>query len=149
MSLDDIFGGSNRPPIENIPVVEVIHTDDKVTIVPPEGTEEDVDYDFVRANHYKLAAQTTEAMEIALKVLRASEHPDAVKALSQLLKTSSEVNRQLLLLSKDKAETKTAKGAKQTSSAPQTTISAQQVVFTGSSSELSKILDAEDEPDNE
>lgn len=140
MSLDDVFG---TKPVETIPVVEVVHTDGKSTVLPPEGTEEDVDFEFVRANHYQLAQQAQEAMQIAMKIARESEQARAIETLATLLKTASEVNRQILILSKDKADVKAAKAGKGNTTPnnqPTTNISAQQVVFTGTNSDLNKML---------
>jgi hypothetical protein len=131
---------------ESVPVIEVTGTDGKSTVIPPEapGVEEDIDFQFVRANHYQLAAQAQEAMMIAMRVARESEQPRAIETLSTLLKTASEVNRQLLLLSKDKAETKTAKTNK---NQQQTNIGTQNVVV-ASSSELNKLLRGDTQNNN-
>jgi len=130
--------------ISQIPVVEVIGLDDITTIIPPsaEGTEEDVDFNFVRANHYLLAKQASDAMVIAMKIARESEQPRSIETLSVLLKTASEVSRQLLLLSKDKAETKQKK-MEVKKPTPTTTIENQNIVFAGSSSELNMLLKGE------
>lgn len=137
MALEDVFDVHG---VESVPVVEVVGTDGKSTVVPPEanGSEEDVDFDFVRANHYLLAQQAQEAMSIAMRIARESEQPRAIETMATLLKTASEVNRQLLLLSKDKAEAKTAKTGKGQVQ-PQTQIGTQNVVV-ASSSELNKLL---------
>lgn len=117
---------------------EIVFSDEFSIHVPLDGIEEDVDYNFVRASHYKLASQADEAMSIAMRVARESENPKAIDSLSNLLKTSSEVSRQLLNLSKDKAEVKNIKNVKQS---PAAQIGTQNnIVFTGSSSELNKIL---------
>lgn len=129
--------------ILGIEVIEVVDQTGTSHVLPPEanGNEEDVDFNYVRANHYLLATQTADAMSIAMRIARESEQPKAIEALSKLLKTASEVNRQLLLLSKDRAETKQSKkGNGSTPSQGGTTIQANNVVFTGSSSDLNKLL---------
>ncbi len=121
--------------------VEVIHNDKTVTVVPPgeAGKETDTDFSVARANHYQILQQASDAMDIALKVLRETENPRAVEAFSTLLKTVSEVNKQLLNLNEDKGRAKAANNQK---NAPQggTNIQANNVVFTGSSSDLAKML---------
>ncbi len=121
--------------------VEIVHTDSTVTVIPPgkDGEETDTDFNVARANHYQILKQASDAMDIALRVLRETENPRAVEAFSTLLKTVSEVNKQLLTLNKDKGEAKAANNQK---NMPQngTNIQANNVVFTGSSAELSKLL---------
>lgn len=124
--------------ILGIEPIEVITPNGDSTVVIQDGQEEDVDYDFVRGNHYKLAMQAEEAMQIAMRIARESEQPRAIETLSAMLKTASEVNRQLLLLSKDKAETKTAKKIPQ---APSSSGVNGQGVFQGTSKDINMLLE--------
>ena len=129
MSLNEVF---------DVPVT-VIDKEETV-VLPPDsnGNEEDVDYNVVRGNHYMLAQQAAEGAELALRVLRATENPRAIEALSVMLKTSSEINKQLLLLSKDRADIKTSKGTK--SNTPVVNAGPGSAVFIGSSSDINKKL---------
>ncbi len=129
--LNEVFG---------IPMIEVVHPDDQTTVIPPEGNnEEDVDFDVARANHYQLLSQTTEAVGIAMRILRETEDFKAVQAVSGMLKTASEINKQLLNLNHEKADIKQKKNGKNVAT-PNTQIQANNVVFTGSSAELNKLL---------
>ena len=124
--------------IFNVEPVEVITHDNQSVTIPPEGAE-DVDYEYARANTYQLAQQGTEAMGVAMRVVREAESPAAITALSGLIKTMSELNKTLILLNKDKADAKNAKvGQKPTVG---TAVNHQtNIVFSGSSSDLSKLI---------
>lgn len=119
--------------------VEVVDTNDNTIIVPADGVEEDVDYNYVRMNHYQLTRQAQEGMGIALRVAREMESPAAIKELAAILKASSEVNRQLLMLSKDKAD---VKSIKKTATPPTGIVQnvQQQVVFQGTSGDINRLL---------
>jgi hypothetical protein len=124
--LDEVF--------DVIPV-EVVGTDGKTTVIPPEG-DEDEDHEYARARHYELAQRGAEALEIAMKIARETESTKAIDSLSLLIRSLSEINKNLLNLNKDKAEAKTAKG---TTSAAKGTVN-QNIIFTGSSKELNKLI---------
>ena len=124
------------------PVTEVISPDGKSTLIIPEG-EEDEDHNYARARHYELAEKGSEALDIAMKVVRSSETPSAIKELSGLIKTLSEVNKTLLGLHKYKADVKTAKtGTGKGSSLPLggTNVQQQNIIFAGSSKDLNKLI---------
>lgn len=123
--------------------IEVIDRNGTQTIIPPDGIAEDVDFNFVRANHYLLAQQASDALVLAMKIAVSTQDPKALKELTNALKVASEVNRQLLLLNKDKADTKAANKTPTTSPTSVTNVK-QQVVFTGSSADLNKLIKDEE-----
>ncbi len=123
--------------------IEVVHQTGESTTVPPDAEgvpTEDTDFDYVRAAHYNLSRQASQAMDIAMKIARESEQPRAIETLSSLLKTASEVNRQILMLNKDKADTKAAKKTPAPNPSLQQVNIDKQIVFTGTSSDLNKML---------
>jgi hypothetical protein len=119
--------------------VEVITKEGKSITVVEEGDENE-DHTYARARHYELAEKGSEALDIAMKIARATENPRSIEVLSGLIKNLSEVNKSLLGLNKDKYDaraSKTAKGNSQHSigQAVQT-----QNVFVGNSKDLNKLL---------
>lgn len=122
--------------------VEVVHPDDTTTTVVPDGSE-DEDHLYARARHYELAEKGSEALDLAMKIARETENPRAVEVLSGLIKTLSDVNKSLLTLNKDKADVKTArigKGGSQQAITAGTHVAQQNIIFTGSSKDLNKII---------
>lgn len=118
--------------------VEVITQNGESITAVPDGNE-DEDHIYARARHYELAEKGSEALGIAMRVVRESESPQAIKELSGLIKTLSDVNKSLLTLNKDKAEAKTARGGK--SSTPTPAVGTQNnTIFVGSSKDLNKLI---------
>jgi len=122
--------------------ITIITPDEKSLTIPPEGAE-DEDHLYARAKHYEISEAGSEAISIAMRIVRETEDPKAVVALSTLLKNLAEVNKSLLSLNKDKSEAKAARGGKNVT--PGTTVGTAvqnqtNILFAGSSSELNKLI---------
>jgi hypothetical protein len=122
--------------IEPQPVLEP----EEVVVPPNTDTVEDIDFDNVRANYYELLDQGKAAMNTAMRIAAESENPRAIEVLSGLFKNVADVNKQLLSLSKDKAD---IKAVKRSGSNPQQSLSGQTIqnaVFVGNGADLNKLL---------
>lgn len=106
----------------------------------PEAVEnvEDADFAAARANTYELIDMSKASLNTALHVAAESQNPRALEVVGQLLKTAAEINKQLVVLSKDRAEVKLAKGGNKPGALPQQNI--QNAVFVGSSADLNKMI---------
>lgn len=58
------------------------------------------DYKFARSNLYGLIGRSNAALELTLKIAAMSEHPRAMEVASTIMKTSSDMTKQLLELQK-------------------------------------------------
>lgn len=114
-------------------------TMDVVPVVETGENVEDVDFNAARANTYELIDMSKAAMHTAMKVAAGSENPRALEVVGQLLTAAASLNKQLIVMSKDRADVKTAKGTK-TMQPTQQIGNVQQAVFVGSSSDLNKLL---------
>jgi hypothetical protein len=130
--LDQIFDILPTPPA----TLDVAQTVLPVTV---EGSEEDADFQAARANTYEILDQLKAGVGTALKVAAESENPRALEVLGNMLKIASDVNKTLILLSKDRADTKTAKGTR-TSQPVQQIGTQQNVTFVGSAGDMNKML---------
>ena len=95
----------------------------------------DDDYDFARANYYKLAEGGQEAIEMMLDLARESEHPRAFEVLSNMMKQNAEITDRLMELQKKKKEV--LQVSQQKGEPAQLT---QNNVFVGSATDLQKML---------
>lgn len=125
--------------IFDVEPVTVITPDDKEVVVVEEG-DEDQDFIYARARSYELAEKGHEALDVAMRVVREAESPAAITALSGLIKTLSDVNKNLLSLNKDKADAKIAKAGKGHGASIGTAIQHQTNIFSSSSKDLNKLL---------
>jgi hypothetical protein len=115
--------------------LEVEKTD---VAVVTENVEDD-DFVAARANYYEIIDQGRAAVNTAMMIAAETQNPRAIEVLSGLLKNMADINRQLINISKDRADVKTAKGTK--SQQPLQQIGTlQQAVFVGNSAELAKLL---------
>jgi len=128
-SLSNAFG---------VETIEVITQDGKSTTIVPDG-DEDTDHLYARAQTYNLIEKGSEALDIAMRVARESENPKAIEALSMLMKNLSEINKTLVVLNKDKAEAKSARVGKGSTSVG-TAVQHQSNIFVGSSKDLNKMI---------
>jgi hypothetical protein len=119
--------------------VEVIHVDGTSELIVPEGSE-DEDHTYARARHYELAEKGSEALDIAMRIARESENPRAIEVLSGLIKNLSDVNKALLTINKDKADIKTAKTGRGSSSVGTAVQTQNNIIFSGSSKDLNKLI---------
>ena len=108
----------------------------------PEIVEDD-DYSFARKNLRELIVKGSTAIDEILFVAKESEHPRAFEVASNFLKNLSELNKDLLQLSKTKKEIEgrdaRLKGGD---------INVEKAVFVGSTNELSKLLKKQKEEEN-
>lgn len=92
------------------------------------------DYDFARAQYYKLADQGQEAIELMMDLARESEHPRAFEVLAGMLKQNADIADKLMELQKKKKEVQ--KSDTPQLDAPVTNNN----LFVGSTTELQKML---------
>lgn len=92
------------------------------------------DYDKTRKNLDELLSKGQEALNHALEVAKASEHPRAFEVVGNLMKQLADVNQQLMDIHKQKQKLDQS----DTKSAP--IHSTNNAIFIGSTSELSKMI---------
>lgn len=118
---------NNQMPDETLPVVYEDYT--------PESF--DKDFDFIRKNLKDVIGSGTTALNRMILVAQESQHPRAYEVVATLMKALADINKDLLDSHKKKYETNTLKG---TSNVTNTTNVQNNVIFSGSTSELSKLL---------
>lgn len=111
--------------------------------LPTNTVIEEDDYSFARKNLRELIVKGSTAIDEILFVAKESEHPRAFEVASNFLKNLSELNKDLLQLSKTKKEIEgrdaRLKGGD---------INVEKAVFVGSTNELSKLLKKQKEEEN-
>ena len=122
--------------------IEPIDISEKQEVIPVNVSEED-DFSFARKNLRELIVKGSTAIDEILFVAKESEHPRAFEVASNFLKNLSELNKDLLQLSKTKKEIEgrdaRLKGGD---------INVEKAVFVGSTNELSKLLKKQKEEEN-
>ena len=93
------------------------------------------DFDFARAQYYKLAGDGQEAIDLMMELARDTEHPRAFEVLSNMMKQNAEITDRLMDLQKKKKDVKQVKQDK--GEPAQLT---QNNVFVGSATDLQKML---------
>ena len=118
---------------------EVLEVSPEV-IEPKETREEDleIDYEKTRAKYYELLDKGTEAVEGMLEVAKQTDEARAYEVVGQLLKNTSEVNREIVDLQKRMEEIKNI----DKKIGPSTVTNA---LFVGSTAELQKMIKKNDE----
>ena len=101
-ALDKIFDVESKEDLEKIKNLPTYDT--KV----PEEKKNDID--FIRANLYKLSDRGMEALEHIAMLSRDMESPRGYEVVTQLLRTISEVNKDLLNIQKTDVEIKKLEG---------------------------------------
>ena len=126
--------------LNNVFDVEPVEVNTSVEPFIQAGVEEDIDYLYARGNYYQIIEQGKKAVETALRVADETQNPRALEVLGNLLKSMSEINKQLVMMAKDKQDVKEAKNkvAGKNIQATPTINSQNTIVFNGSSSELNK-----------
>lgn len=114
------------------------------TVVPAASENaEDADFENARSNYYEILDQSKATINTAMRIAAESENPRAIEVLANLLKTTADINKQLVQLSKDRQDVKIAKRTAKTEatsgSVPQIQ-SQNTIVFSGSSKDLQKLL---------
>ena len=100
-------------------------------VVPQNGKDDDIDYNYARENYYNLIERNQDAVEEMLEIAKQSEHPRAFEVVGQLIKSGLDANKELMALHKTKKELSIEKGPSQVTN---------QAVFVGSTAELQKLL---------
>lgn len=120
------------------------------TVVPGDSPEpEDSDFNAARANTYELIDMSKAALQTAMLVSSETQNPRALEVLGQLLKTSADINRQLIQMSKDKQEVKVARKTASGKISNQPVLEKTNNVFVGTPADLNKIMAAKTKRDED
>ena len=120
-NLSDIFG------IENIPAEEVISP---ITLMVPEDTSPEADFEFARRNMRELLEKGSKAVDKILLVADATDHPRAYEVASNMIKQLGDMNKDLMALQKARRDL--------SPEAAQPTVNVDKAVFIGSTADLIK-----------
>ena len=99
--------------------------------------EAENDYEYARKNMYDVIEKGTQALEELLGVATSSQHPRAFEVLSTTMKTLVDANKELVQLSKKKAEEQKSSDEPQTGSGGNVT---NNNLFVGTTHDLLKVL---------
>ena len=121
-NLSDIFG------IENIPAEEVISPN---TLMVPEDTSPEADFEFARKNMRELLQKGSKAVDKILLVADATDHPRAYEVASNMIKQLGDMNKDLLALQKARRDLSPEANI-------QPTVNVDKAVFVGSTADLIK-----------
>lgn len=104
----------------------------------------DADYEYSRANYYRLAETGQEAIEMMMEVARESEHPRAYEVLAGMLKQNAEITDKLMDLNKKRKDVVKKEEKVQAALPNQQTTNN---LFVGSTTDLQRMLlgDSSDE----
>jgi hypothetical protein len=131
MNIDDNL--SQVFDIEPIGKTEIISQTGNV--IPAKNEAFDHDYETTRSNLHSILSQGQDALFHALEVAKQSEHPRAFEVVGGLMKHLSDINHQLLDLHKKKQALESGKPDDE-----KATITNNNAIFVGSTTELSKML---------
>lgn len=106
-NLDNVFNVAETPTASSIVIPE-----DDLNPLETVGEEAELDSAYVRKNQIEFIEISKAAVNTAMRIASESEAPRAIETLAIMLKTASEMNRQLVQQHKDKAEVKQMKGGK-------------------------------------
>ena len=102
-------------------------------VIPQNGKDDDIDYNYARENYYNLIERNQDAVEEMLEIAKQSEHPRAFEVVGQLIKSGLDANKELMALHKTKKELSIEKSGG---------VNVNNAVFVGSTAELQKLLKA-------
>lgn len=122
----------NLQRIFDIDVVESTDTPSLPLVVSSEDQKED-DYDLARSTLRDLISKNETVLTDLIHLARNSEHPRAFEVVGQLVKTQSEIAKDLLGIHKQKREIDGG-------DAPQNIRTQNNIVFAGSTSDLLKVI---------
>ena len=100
-------------------------------VIPQNGKDDDIDYNYARENYYNLIERNQDAVEEMLEIAKQSEHPRAFEVVGQLIKSGLDANKELMYLHKTK---------KELSIETNSSVNVNNAVFVGSTAELQKLL---------
>lgn len=106
--VDDLDASTEEDEKEIEPMAPVIYDPKSSNVELHEGDLKE-DYNTARSNMYGLLGKTNAALELTLKIAMMSEHPRALEVASNLIKTSSDISKDILQLHKS-LEQKQQKG---------------------------------------
>ena len=120
---------------------EIVMTTGEVILPEANKQSEKIDYDYdkTRNNLHSLLSTGQEALMHALEIAKSSEHPRAFEVVGNLMKQLSDINSQLLDLHRQKQRLDTPDLKNQTSNDTKT-VTNNNAIFVGSTSELNKII---------
>lgn len=104
---------------------------------PDTGNQIEDDFEYARDNIYDIITITKDSVIELMEVARSSQHPKAYEALTEMLKTMVDINKDLISLQKTKKEILVSE-ASNNSSAEKTV---NNNLFVGSTADLSKFLE--------
>jgi hypothetical protein len=121
--------------VEDGSFIEVATTDSDVVESNPKerGTDTEEDYTKSRDNYYKLIAQGNDAMEYVLDVAKQTDKARDFEVFGQLLKQTSEINKELIDL---QIRMENLKAIERTGNPTNVT----NALFVGSTAELQKLI---------
>lgn len=126
--------------IEHHEVEAITKISDSIADAPTISDQvEDDDFAEARKTTYELIEMGKAAMHTAMRIAAESENPRAIEVLSGLLKNLSDVNGQLLELSKKRIEIKNNKLNKSNGNLPQIG-NVQNALFVGNGADLNKMI---------
>ena len=108
-----------------------IKPESSARVIPQNGKDDDIDYNYARENYYNLIERNQDAVEEMLEIAKQSEHARSFEVVGQLIRAGLEANDALMSLHKTKKELSAEKsGPTQVTNA----------LFVGSTAELQKLL---------
>lgn len=141
MILDNVFN-TEPTDVANIPQINSVDIVNELSeVVNPldaaDASTDEADSKYARRNQIELIEISKAAVNTAMKIAVNMEEPRAIETLALMLKTASEMNRQLVLQQKDKAD---AKHAKRGAVNPPVGQQTNNIIMTGSLRDLTKML---------
>lgn len=124
---EEIF---NLPPMDDIEG-EIVE-EEKTTVTTAENNDVDTDYEYARANLYGLIESGSNALNDLVEVAGQSQSPRAYEIVSQLIKTLTDANKDLL-----EVQSKVKKLKEETNKGPSNVTNA---LFIGNTTELQKMI---------
>ena len=101
-------------------------------VIPQNGKDDDIDYNYARENYYNLIERNQDAVEEMLEIAKQSEHARSFEVVGQLIKAGLDANEALMKLHKTKKELSIEKSGGD--------VNVNNAVFVGSTAELQKLL---------
>jgi hypothetical protein len=124
---EEIF---NLPPMDDIEG-EIVE-EEKTPVTTAENNDVDTDYEYARANLYGLIESGSNALNDLVEVAGQSQSPRAYEIVSQLIKTLTDANKDLL-----EVQSKVKKLKEETNKGPNNVTNA---LFIGNTTELQKMI---------
>ena len=69
-------------------------------VIPQNGKDDDIDYNYARENYYNLIERNQDAVEEMLEIDKQSEHARSFEVVGQLIKAGLDANEALMKLHK-------------------------------------------------